>query len=365
MKSKKFILALLVSAVLTLGILMSIGAYFTMAQNQSTTSTVAIKQVSQSISGAGSIHSSSEATLHFQTGGKVVYLPFKQGDTVQQGQTIAQLDTYALQKQLQATANAYQIATNNNATVQEDNQAAVIEGQTRSALDATNHNTYPNITETGLITDTVNRMVQNSMLTQNTAQLQVDLSNYAVQLASLTAPFTGTLLAEDITTPGVNVTTATSFTLADPTQKVFRAQIAASDIDFVSVGSKATVKLDGQNKTLTGTVVTIYPQKQTLPTGEEVYVVDIAIDGLTNAAFGQNGSVLITSNNQTATLMVPTWTIVGHTSVWVMSGQQAVLKNVQVGVIHGDMTEIVSGLSDKDKVILSPEDIARKVYQLL
>ena len=42
-----------------------------------------------------------QAVLNFQMGGKLTYLPFKEGDVVSQGQTIASIDSYALQKSLQ------------------------------------------------------------------------------------------------------------------------------------------------------------------------------------------------------------------------------------------------------------------------
>src|ERR1035437_2558220 len=73
------------------------------------TETVDVNAVSQQILATGSINAQTQAVLNFQMGGKVIYLPFKEGDTITQGQTIAQLDSYALQKQLQIAANTYQI----------------------------------------------------------------------------------------------------------------------------------------------------------------------------------------------------------------------------------------------------------------
>ena len=76
------------------------------------TETVDVNAVSQQILATGNIDAQTQAVLNFQIGGKLIYLPFKEGDTVYQGQTIAQLDSYALQKQLQITANNYQVAKN-------------------------------------------------------------------------------------------------------------------------------------------------------------------------------------------------------------------------------------------------------------
>jgi len=365
MKDREFLFTLLVVAGVTLGIVVGLGILMTFSHAIPTTSTVALRKIQQTISASGSIHSQNEVTLHFQVGGKVVYLPFKQGDAVGVGQTIASLDTYALERSLQIQANAYQIAKNTNDQTQENQKATILEGQARTTLDSTNKNAYNNITEAQVITDTVQRLVDNSILAQNTAQLQVDLANYAFQLASLTAPFSGILTQEDITTANVNITPTTAFSLADPKAKVFRASVAASDIDFVSVGAKATIHLDGVAKPIQGVVIKVYPQKQTLTSGD-VYFVDVLADSLNSlSVFGQNGSVLIENNVQTPVAMVPSWTIVGHNSLWVWDGKKIVLRTVVVGKTHANMTEILNGLSNTDRIIVLPKTIVEKKYQLL
>src|SRR5690349_2221071 len=107
MKNKKFILTSITAGIVMLVLLFTLGKTISVMNSGVKAHAVSLREVSQQISATGSIHSQQEATLHFQTGGKVVYLPFKQGDTVLSGQTIAQLDTYALQRQLSAALNNY------------------------------------------------------------------------------------------------------------------------------------------------------------------------------------------------------------------------------------------------------------------
>ncbi|HSW88055.1 MAG TPA: efflux RND transporter periplasmic adaptor subunit [Candidatus Saccharimonadales bacterium] len=336
------------------------------------TESIAVDPISSTITAEGAIHSQNEATLSFQTGGKLTYLPFKVGDSVKQGQTIAQLDTYALQRNLQLAANAYQTAKNSTDQTQENNQAGVVEGQQRTALDASTSNTYNNITEAQIVTDTVKRFVNNSNLAQNSAQLNVDLANYAIQLATLTAPFNGVVTHEDVTVANQNVTPSTTFSIADPSNLVFKANILPTDIDFVSVGSPATIRLDGQNKTYQGTVTKIYPDKTTLSNGQKVYVVEIQSDAVKTVRvqsieplLGKSGSVTIQSNTNANVIMVPTWTVLNYTYLWVMEDNKPVLKQITVGKTHGTNIEITSGLKPGDKVIINPKGIAQKEYQLL
>ncbi|HSW96925.1 MAG TPA: efflux RND transporter periplasmic adaptor subunit [Candidatus Saccharimonadales bacterium] len=367
MKNKTFIFIFIGILITALGVsLATLQLVKQLHASSLQTESIAIDPISSTITAEGSIHSQNEATLSFQTGGKLTYLPFKIGDSVKQGQTIAQLDTYALQRNLQLAANAYQTAKNGNDQTQENNQGGVVEGQQRAALDASTTNSYNSITEAQIVTDTVKRFVNNSALAQNSAQLNVDLANDAIQLATLTAPFNGVITHEDVTAANQNVTPTTTFSLADPTNLVFKANVLPTDIDFVSIGSPATIRLDGQNKMYQGTVTKIYPDKTTLANGQKVYLVEIQSDALkAQIKLNQSGSVIIQSNTKSNVIMVPSWTVLNHTYLWVMEDNKPVKKQITVGKTHGTNIEITSGLKPGDKVIVNPKGIAEQEYQLL
>lgn len=337
------------------------------ASSSPKTETVDVNAISQKILATGSINAQTQAVLNFQMGGKLIFLPFKEGDLVTQGQTIAQLDTYALQKQLQIVANSYQVSKNNTAQTQENQNAGVIEGQQRTALDSTNKNSYSNTTEVSVISDTVKRLVDNANLSQNSAQLNVDLANYSLQLATIASPISGIVLHEDVNTSGVNITPATTFIVADPTSMVFSANVRQQEIAFISVGNPATVSLDALNgKALNGIVDKIYPQKTTLINGDQVYRVDIKINNLpTGMKFGQSGTVLVKSNFNQKVILVPSWTVLSDSYVWVLDNGKPALKKVTTGDTINGQTEVMSGLKDTDKVIMNPESIISKRYSII
>ena len=336
------------------------------AQQMPRTSTADLQSVSQQILASGTVTPQTQAVLNFQLGGKLVYLPFKEGDIISQGQTIASLDTYALQKQLQITANVYQTAKNGANQINENQQAGVVESQQRIALDSTSKTAYSAIPETTLVYDNVKRIVDNANLAQNTAQIGVDLANYTLTLASLTSPITGIILHQDVNTAGVNVTPVVTFVVADPDSMVFSANVRQQDVSFISVGNSASVLLDGTNQYVSGTVDRIYPQKTTLSNGEDVYRVDVKIDNLSKTAkFGQGGTVLIKSNFNQKVILVPSWTILSNKYVWVLTNNKPVLKKIQVGDTVNGQTEVLNGLSDLDKVITNPQGVISKRYQIL
>ncbi|HEX8931801.1 MAG TPA: hypothetical protein VF810_01455, partial [Patescibacteria group bacterium] len=239
--NKKFVLLVGGIIIILIGFYLAFSAFFNSSSTE-VAKEVTVKKIASTISADGTITAANQATLHFQAAGKLAYLPLKEGDKVYQGQTVAQLDTYALQRNLQLVANAYQISKNNDDQTTQNNQAGVVEGQQRVTLDKSTTNSYNiNSTEAQIITDTVKRYVDNSKLTKDSAQLNVDLANYAIQLATLTSPLNGVVTHEDVTVAGVNVTATTSFTVADPTSIVFRANIAENDIDYISEGANVTI----------------------------------------------------------------------------------------------------------------------------
>lgn len=339
---------------------------FASAAENPVTKAAGVEKVSSQILANGTVVAQTQATLNFQIGGKLTYLPFKEGDSVNQGVTIASLDTFALQKQLQLAANAYKTVSNNSSGVSENQQAGILEGQQRSSLDSTNKNSYSAITEVNVIFDNVKRIVDNAALSQNSAQLNVDLANYSLTLANLTSPINGILLHQDATSVGTNITPATTFIVADPNSMVFAANVRQQDISFISVGNPASVMLDGTNSPLKGIVDRIYPQKTTLTSGEDVYRVDIKIDNLTQeAVFGKSGTVLIKSNFNQKVMLVPSWTVLSNNFVWVIQNGKPILKKVKVGDRVNQQTEILGGLSDSDKVIENSQSLLYKLYQIL
>jgi hypothetical protein len=148
---------------------------------------------------------------------------------------------------------------------------------------------------------------------------------------------------------------------------VFNANVRQQEIAFISVGNSVTISLDALNgKILQGVVDKIYPQKTTLTNGDQVYRVDVKINNLpTSIKLGQAGTVLIKSNFNQKIILVPSWTVLSDSYVWVLDNQKPLLKKVTIGDTVNGQTEIMSGLEDTDKVITNPESIISKLYSII
>ncbi len=333
------------------------------------TDTVSVKSVSSEILADGMIRSQNEVTLHFLTGGKVVYLPFKEGDTVTTGETIASLDSYTIQKQLEAALNNYKIARDNFGQIQNNQQ--------NNYLYAQQANPYPfnyfNLGGIGgndkdkAVNDMIKNLLEQSQANLDNSVIQVQLANYAFTLANLSSPINGVLIHEDITNPGIIVSPQNSFVVIDPNSLIFKANVSEDDINYVSVGAVATVKLNGiKNRSISGNVIKIYPDRITLQTGENVYQVDIVSDEIGRIGkYEQSGVVLIKNNLNYPVVLVPSWLVLSQQFIWVMQNGKPVLKSVKIGNIIGNNTEIIQGLNKGDQIILNSASIISKRYSIL
>ena len=112
-------------------------------------------------------------------------------------------------------------------------------------------------------------------------------------------------------------------------------------------------------------MVRIYPSKITLSTGQSVYQVDIASDELKKSGkLDENGQASISTNAKHVAL-VPAWTVLSGTYMWVEVQGKPELRHISTGKIHGNQIEILGGLSADDTIILDPKFIASHLYRLL
>jgi len=356
MKNKKSIFLILILLIAVVGFF----AIFKQSKTFSKPSTeVLAKFVNSTITADGIVTAQNQAKLNFQMGGKLIYLPFKEGDSIGIGQTIAQLDTYALQRQLTVALNIYRSTRDTFDQTQQNFQDNVMRSQQNSTY------TSANISTTDAVNYAIQRIVDQNQANLDNSVVNVELANYALQLSTLTSPLKGIVTHEDVTISGVNITPATSFVVADPDSMVFRANISTENIYYVSVGSNVTLVIDGIKDKMVGTVVKIYPAKVTLPSGQAVYQVDIQSDDLKRMAkLDEAGRAIISTNSENVAL-VPAWTVLGGKYIWVDNNGTPKLIQVTAGKIHGKEIEILNGLSAGDMIITDPKYISSLKYQML
>ncbi len=177
--------------------------------------------------------------------------------------------------------------------------------------------------------------------------------------AAILAPFDGkvTSLASGV---GTIAGTSTYITLADVNQPVVSFSANESDLDKLVLGSPAEVVFDAlPDQTFTGTLTQVNPQltasgQYNVVTGLVSLTMDPA-QSLQGLPLGLNASLTIVNQESKDTLLVPETALIdlGNGSYGVMlagSDGQLHAQPVKVGLQNGTDAEILSGLSEGDRV---------------
>jgi len=204
------------------------------------------------------------------------------------------------------------------------------------------------------------------------AQSEVDqaaaaLSAAEVQLtyATIRAPIPG-IVASVATQEGENVAAGLSaptfVTIIDLDRLQVDAYVDETDIGKVEVGQEATFTVDTYaDADFRGRVTAIYP-KAVIQDNVVDYDVTIAIDDLQGKVLRpeMTANVAIYLGTHKGVLAVPSRAITrdhGEKSLTVLEGSRPVERRVQTGWSDGGYTEIDSGVSDGERIIVSkPEE---------
>lgn len=303
-----------------------------------------------------------KATITPTLTGQVVYA-VKVGDQVQQGQTVATVDTSALQQQLASLQGQL-------AQAQSQSYATAVTTTTAASIDSTQLEQAQRMREAGIITQKeYDRILERSQPQTttvttgggggvNTVAIEAQIAQVSAQMAASTivAPIAGTVTSiynED-----------RQMAIAD--RPFMMIQQSTPMVASLSIPRDAAMKL-GTSEAKNGMKVLLKVGDQELP-GELTYV-DITQPEnvpsvLVKATFnnekglikaGEFYTLIIESNVKAKMLTVPTKAVRENQDgkyVYVLTENNTVdVRVVEVGITEGDDVAIISGLNEGDKVI--------------
>ena len=303
-----------------------------------------------------------KATITPTLTGQVVYA-VKVGDQVQQGQTVATVDTSALQQQLASLQGQL-------AQAQSQSYATAVTTTTAASIDSTQLEQAQRMREAGIITQKeYDRILERSQPQTTTvttggggginmAAIEAQIAQVSAQMAASTivAPIAGTVTSiynED-----------RQMAIAD--RPFMMIQQSTPMVASLSIPRDAAMKL-GTSEAKNGMKVLLKVGDQELP-GELTYV-DITQPEnvpsvLVKATFnnekglikaGEFYTLVIESNVKAKMLTVPTKAVRENQDgkyVYVLTENNTVdVRVVEVGITEGDDVAIISGLNEGDKVI--------------
>jgi RND family efflux transporter MFP subunit len=349
----------------------------------------------QSLTLRGSVRSAREAILVFKVRGSIANIAVAVGDQVKQGTVIAQLDdfqydqdivsakyeadkaaVYLHQAQARLTSYNARIETINNLlpryTELRDQRWQIYRLKAPTAADHSRalaeYNAYLDAdADVRRYTTELNTLNTDRQITALDIELYQKQWQYWQQRiaylqeryagAKLVAPFDGLVVSIDRRVGEWIESYEPIGTLADPKQLSVEVNVPEADVASVSVGQAVRVTLDGfPDKNFSAKVKEIASQAS-IYQGKNVYRTVVTFDNLSQvpATLRMGADVAFLRASKENVLLVPTKAIQqdGLTQfVMVLRDNKWERAEVQVGVNGGNQTEIVSGLSEDEQILV-------------
>ena len=290
----------------------------------------------QSVDVSGKIESKTTVDLAFPTSERLIWLGVQEGDTVLQYQAIAALD----KAKLEATFRQ----------AQQDFIAA--KAEVEKVYDETKRKVDESFDEK--IKRTAAEAKQNKAF-DNMKKAEADLQN-----AVLISPIAGVVVKSDVQTAGVQVTAATTITIADPNKLVFTLDVDETDVSKIKKGQVVKIILDAYpDKTLEGKIERIAVASREAEGGGTVFEATVTLpkNDDSNLRIGMNGDGEIVIEEKKDVLVIPNEAIVEDDSVFVVKNGRREKRTVTLGSQSDVETEVIDGLSEGDIVIANPQEL--------
>lgn len=339
-----------------------------------------------SVTGSGQVSTANSASITTQATGVVSEVYVQDGDEVQSGDAIAQIELDMVGKQNEAQALAsYQSAKNNLESAKAAMytlQSAML-GEWKDHYDLATNSTYQNADGTP---NNDNRTLADFHISQDdwlaaeakyknqqnvVAQAQTSLSSawlsYQQSSSMIYAPITGIVSGLSLQVGSVISGSTSSSSTTTNSTKIASIKTAAAptitinlteiDVPKIIVGNKATVTFDALiDKTYTGKVISI-DTTGSVSSGVTTYPTVIRLDTDPGTILGNMAaSANIITQTKHDVLLVPTSSVQtqdGVSTVRVMKNNEVQQIAVEVGLSSDTQTEVVSGIVEGDTVVTS------------
>jgi RND family efflux transporter MFP subunit len=302
-----------------------------------TTVTPKTRDLQETLSVSGRINAAEQATLTFPTLSRLSWVGVKEGETVNQWQAIASVDTRTLQKQLQTDLNnfAKQFITHDETLAEHEFY----------------HN--PNIDLE------LKRILEKAQYDLDNAVITVEIRDLAIRLSTITSPIAGIVTHIDKPHAGVTIGPTDTFQVVNPTTIYFEVIIDEEDIGLVDVDQLANITLDAfPSESFNSSVTFIDFSPSPTDGGGTGYLVKLAlpVDNLSlKYKLGMNGEADIILREEAGVLSIPVDGLItrdNQTFVEVLKDGQVERVKVETGVAADRYIQITSGLAPDDLVVI-------------
>ncbi|MDH3647207.1 MAG: efflux RND transporter periplasmic adaptor subunit [Gammaproteobacteria bacterium] len=195
------------------------------------------------------------------------------------------------------------------------------------------------------------------------SQARIDHANAALDRTVLRAPFSGTVaeingeVGEFVTPSPLGIVTPPAIDLIDNSCLYIAAPIDEVDAPAIRAGMPARITLDAfPSHDFAGTVRRVAPYVLDLEKQARTVEIEAVIDTPQNNLLpGYSADIEVLIETRDSVVRIPTQAILSGNKVLVYDAAESLLeeREIETGLSNWEYTEIVSGLQDGDRVVIS------------
>ena len=305
---------------------------------------VAVKTIEKTLTHTGQVEAWRVANVGPEVGGRIARIYVNQGDWVNKGQVLAELDTRSMRLQKEQAEAAVAVAKANLETAQR---------------------TWERISrlhEQGMVTDQDYEKAQLGLKSAR-AQLQqalaaLHLAEYQLDVSIMKAPFDGVVTGKwheegDVINPMMGLAGRGSgvLTVVDPTRVKVTIQVPPSEVGLVRKGQKAYLEVaTSPGRRFYGEVAWVNPGAD--PTSKTFSVQVVCKNPGLAIKPGVFADVTVVVEEHPDAVVVPRIAVLGDSVVFVAEKNVARKRRVRVGLKNKHEVEILDGLRPGEAVIV-------------
>jgi len=315
------------------------------------------QQVPQNVRSTGTVHARETAVLSAQVMGRIQQVLVSAGESVRAGQTLVVLDDAALRASADQAQAAVRAAQGQQVAAQTDANLAASTLERYRQLQAEKSVSPQEMDEVARRAETATARLDAMRAQTEAARSQASGAATMLGYSRLRAPFSGVVTAR-MADPGSMAAPGVPLLQVDQAGALqLQTTVDESAISAIHKGMKVQVTIDGAASTaLSGTIVEI---NAAADPASHSFLVKIDLPSSSQLRAGTYGTAEF-ANGLRQAILIPRSSVVSRGSlvcVYVLDSRGiAQLRSVTLGASHGNLIEVLSGISAGERLVDAPAD---------
>lgn len=308
---------------------------------------------------SGVVASDIQTNIGAKLAGHVQSVNVDVGDSVKQGQVLAQLDPVELEGQLQQTAAQKQIDQVQLQGAQTNYEQAMADYQRNNTLNNNGALSESELEQSRLKMNTAQSEIQAYQATLNRDQASANIINQQLSELTITSPMDGIVAARNIEAGEQISMQTTLFSIVSKNSLKVTVDVSDQMIANIKPGTTAKVVVPEIGKTVfEGSVANVSP---TLDATSHSYPVKIQIEKTAaQLAPGMTAMVTFTGLKAQPGIIIPAQSVVETpqgSEVFTVEHNTAHMHLVQMGAVSSDQAVITNGLKVGQQLVINGQDL--------